>query len=110
MTGYTVLRAKREFANQSSIGFMGTSTNRQIVTNVSFLADNAFTGGVDYDWRFGPQVRLLRVILAGSHITGQHRSDHAPAGEQRPLVPAARRRLRRIRSACDARCAAMPDR
>ena len=31
MTGYTVLRARREFANQSNVGFMLTSTNRQLV-------------------------------------------------------------------------------
>ncbi|MGH9386277.1 MAG: DUF5916 domain-containing protein [Vicinamibacterales bacterium] len=69
MTGYTVLRAKREFANQSSIGFMGTSTNRQIVPSVSFLSSNAFTGGVDYDWRFGPKYSL-QGYWAGSDIRG----------------------------------------
>src|SRR4029453_16144765 len=69
MTGYTVLRAKREFANQSSIGFMGTSTNRQIVKDLSFLADNAFTGGVDYDWRVARK-DPLQDYLAGSNIQG----------------------------------------
>jgi hypothetical protein len=69
MTAYTVLRSKREFSNQSSIGFMGTSTNRQIVDEVSFLANNAFTGGVDYDWRFGPKYSFSGY-WAGSHIKG----------------------------------------
>jgi Domain of unknown function (DUF5916)/Carbohydrate family 9 binding domain-like len=69
MTGYTVLRAKREFANQSSVGFMGTSTNRQLVTDVSFLADDAFTGGVDYDWRLGRKY-AFQGYWAGSDIHG----------------------------------------
>ena len=30
LTGYTVVRARREFANQSNLGFMLTSTNRQL--------------------------------------------------------------------------------
>ena len=71
LTGYTVLRAKREFANQSSIGFMGTSTNRQIVKDLSFLANNAFTGGVDYDWRFGP-----KYVAAGVSGWQQHPGQH----------------------------------
>src|SRR4029453_3374144 len=53
-TGYTVLRARKEFRNQSSLGFMTTSTNRQLDADVSFLAKNAYAGGFDYDWRPSP--------------------------------------------------------
>ena len=69
MTGYTVLRARREFANQSSLGFMTTATNRQLDADTSFLSNNAYAGGVDYDWRLS---RMYNVTgyFAGSTIQG----------------------------------------
>ena len=69
MTGYTVLRARKEFQNQSSLGFMTTSTNRQLDTDVSFLPANAYAGGVDYDWRLS-QMYSISGYFAGSHIAG----------------------------------------
>ena len=69
MTGYTVLRARKEFANQSSLGFMTTSTNRQNDAATSFLADNAYAGGVDYDWRLSPKYNISGY-WAASHIKG----------------------------------------
>ena len=72
-SAYTVLRARREFQNQSSLGFMLTSTNRKIVEDVSFLADNAQAGGLDYDMRFGPKYSLSGY-WAGSRITGTEES------------------------------------
>jgi hypothetical protein len=59
-TSYTVGRARREFANQSAIGVMVTSTNRSADSGLSFLADRAVTGGVDWDLRF-----LKRYSLNG---------------------------------------------
>jgi hypothetical protein len=53
-TSYSVARAKKEFANQSSLGFMLTSTNRVLGDGNSplrALTDTAVTGGVDWDWR-----------------------------------------------------------
>ncbi|MBI2219605.1 MAG: carbohydrate binding family 9 domain-containing protein [Acidobacteria bacterium] len=53
-TSFSVARAKKEFANQSSLGFMFTSTNRALGASDSplrALADTAVTGGVDWDWR-----------------------------------------------------------
>jgi hypothetical protein len=73
LTGYTVLRARREFDNQSSLGFMTTSTNRQIDPAVSFLADNAYTGGIDYDWRLS-QMYSVSGYAAGSYIKGSPES------------------------------------
>ncbi len=58
MTGYTVLRARKEFGNQSSLGFMTTSTNRQNDAATSFLPDNAYAGGIDYDWRLSPMYSI----------------------------------------------------
>ena len=69
LTGYTVLRARREFNNQSSLGFMTTATNRQFDPATGFLADNAYAGGLDYDWRLSPMYSISGYV-AGSHITG----------------------------------------
>ena len=69
LTGYTVLRARREFQNQSSLGFMATSTNRQFDAAVGYLADDAYAGGLDYDWRLS-QMYSISGYLAGSHVAG----------------------------------------
>jgi hypothetical protein len=87
MTGYTVLRARREFGNQSNIGFMLTSTNRQLVDSVSFLPSAAQTGGVDYDWRIGRRFNISGH-WAGSNV---HGSDEAIERLQRNTVHAFQR-------------------
>ena len=69
VTGYTVVRARKEFRNQSSVGFMGTSANRQLDADLTFLSKDAFTGGVDYDWRLSPRYSVTGY-WAASHITG----------------------------------------
>ena len=68
-TSYTVVRAKREFANQSSLGVMTTSTNRRLDDATEFLPANAFTGGVDWDWRFRPKYSLTGYVV-GSTVRG----------------------------------------
>ena len=72
-TFYSVARARREFPDQSSLGFMLTSTNRSIVDSVSFLPDTAVTGGVDYDWRLGRRFNLTGY-WAGSSVRGTTRA------------------------------------
>lgn len=69
LTGYTVLRARKEFTNQSSLGFMTTSTNRQNDAATAFLANNAYAGGVDYDWRLSPKYSISG-FWAASRIEG----------------------------------------
>ena len=69
LTLYSLGRARREFADQSSLGFMLTSTNRRIVDDVSFLPESAVTGGVDYDWRLGRRFSL-QGHWAGSSVRG----------------------------------------
>jgi len=69
LTGYTVLRARKEFSNQSSLGFMTTSTNRQNETATSFLANNAYAGGVDYDWRLS-QKYSISGFWSASRVEG----------------------------------------
>lgn len=68
-TFYSVARARREFAGQSSLGFMLTSTNRRLVESVDVLPSSAVTGGVDYDWRIGRRFSL-NGFLAGSSVRG----------------------------------------
>jgi hypothetical protein len=68
-TFYSVARARREFADQSSLGFMVTSTNRRLVESVDFLPSSAATGGIDYDWRIGRRFSV-NGFLAGSSLRG----------------------------------------
>ena len=68
-SAYQVVRARREFANRSTLGFMATATNRRLDQAVSFLPDAAYTAGVDYDWRVRPDYSLSGY-WAGSHVRG----------------------------------------
>jgi hypothetical protein len=72
-TAYSVVRARREFANQSNVGFMFTSTNRKLTDDVQFLSDNAVAGGIDYDWRLSRMYNITGY-WAGSHIQGSTES------------------------------------
>jgi hypothetical protein len=69
LTGYTVIRASREFANQSSLGFMGTTTNRRLDDPTRFLPSNALTSGIDWDWRLTPGYSITGYT-AGSTVRG----------------------------------------
>ena len=69
MTSYTVIRAKREFADQSSLGFMTTSTNRRLDDFTRFLPNHAFTGGIDADWRLTPKYSVTGYAV-GSSVRG----------------------------------------
>src|SRR5262245_56218711 len=68
-TFYSVSRVRREFSDQSSLGFILTTTHRKIVEGVEFLPDSAVTGGVDYDWRLGKRWGL-NGYWAGSTVNG----------------------------------------
>jgi uncharacterized protein DUF5916/cellulose/xylan binding protein with CBM9 domain len=66
---YSVSRARREFSDQSSLGFILTTTNRQLSPDVSFLPDSAVTGGIDYNWRIGSRWGL-NGYWSGSDVSG----------------------------------------
>jgi len=66
---YSVSRARREFDDQSSLGFILTTTNRQVSPDVSFLPESAVTGGIDYNWRIG-QRWGLNGYWSGSDVSG----------------------------------------
>ncbi len=69
LTGFNVLRARREFANRSNLGVMLTSTNRRLTPDTRFLADTSTTGGLDYDWRFWQRYSLSGYV-AGTRVSG----------------------------------------
>ncbi|RPJ75172.1 MAG: hydrolase, partial [Acidobacteria bacterium] len=87
LTGYSVARATREFANQSSLGFMATSTNRHLTEGTGFLPGHAYTGGTDWDWRLGKRYSLSGY-WAGSVVRG---SEEAITGLQQSAVHAYQR-------------------
>jgi hypothetical protein len=66
---YSVSRAKREFSDQSFVGFILTTTHRDLVDSVRFLPSSAVIGGSDFDWRLGQRWQLLGS-WAGSRIDG----------------------------------------
>lgn len=68
-TFYSVTRARREFSDQSSLGFMLTTTNREMSSAVSFLPNAAVTGGVDYNWRMGKRWGI-NGYWSGSDVHG----------------------------------------
>jgi hypothetical protein len=69
MSSYSVARARREFANQSGLGFMMTATNRNLDEATRFLAGQAYTGGLDWDWRLGKRY-AIQGYVTGSTIRG----------------------------------------
>lgn len=73
LSSYTVLRARKEYANQSSLGLMTTAAIRQNDLYTSFLSDHALATGVDYDFRLS-RTYNLSGYLAGSRIEGSPES------------------------------------
>jgi hypothetical protein len=69
LSSYSVLRARREFTNQSGLGFMVTSTNRNLDTPTRFLPGQAYTGGIDWDWRLEKRY-AVQGYLVGSSVRG----------------------------------------
>ena len=77
LTSYSVGRVRREFANQSAIGFMLTNTKRQSADSVlDVLPTSATAGGVDWDLRFRQRYSLTGY-WAGSTVRGDAASIEA---------------------------------
>ena len=66
-TSYSVGRVRREFANQSYVGAIGTAVTRG--DNQTALPAQAFAGGADFDWRLGRSFSL-NGFVEGSRING----------------------------------------
>jgi len=66
-TNYTVGRVRREFANQSSVGAMFTSTIRRLPEALRvIIPDRAFTAGIDFDARVKARYSLTGFLAASS--------------------------------------------
>lgn len=76
LSNFTVVRARREFANQSAVGFMATGTTRRLDAFTDFLPAQSFTGGVDWDMRFKRRY-ALQGYWAGSSVHGNERAIQA---------------------------------
>jgi hypothetical protein len=73
LTNYAIARATRDFrAGSSQLGFMATSTHRRLEDDpgLAFLADRAYTGGVDFRHQFANNAWSLSGWMAGSHVAG----------------------------------------
>lgn len=69
LSSYSVVRARREFANQSSVGFMATSTARRLNSFTRFLPGQAYTGGLDWDVRMRKRYAVQGYWI-GSSVRG----------------------------------------
>ena len=67
-----VLRLQKDFAEgRSSVGFIGTTVNRNAgVAEELGLRSAAYTGGVDFRHRFGGDAWQLEGYVLGSHVRG----------------------------------------
>ena len=68
-TRYSIGRARREFANQSSVGLMATAANRRLPGTLQFLPNSAYSGGVDFDARL-KKFYSLSGFVAASRVNG----------------------------------------
>jgi hypothetical protein len=69
-SNYSVGRVSREFANNSRLSVMMTSTVRSLPSELTFLPASAFVGDVDGDWRFGRGRYSLTGAWTGSTVRG----------------------------------------
>jgi len=70
LTNYALVQAKREWSNQSSLGFMLTNTARRIAPGVEYLPSTATTGGVNWDWRLKDPRYSVTGYWSGSTVQG----------------------------------------
>jgi hypothetical protein len=68
-TSYSVARIKREYANQSYVGVIATTTNRRLSENLNFIPSSAYVGGADFDWRVRRMYSLNGYVEA-SRVNG----------------------------------------
>src|SRR4029077_11626017 len=69
LTNYSVARVKREYANPSYIGVIGTATTRRLPGGLNALPSSAYVGGADFDWRVRGKYSL-NGLVEGSQVNG----------------------------------------
>jgi hypothetical protein len=71
MTNYLVARATKEYGKDSRAGFMFTSVNRRLDSDLEgSLRENAYFGGVDGYTRFNNKSWILEWLAGGSMVQG----------------------------------------
>lgn len=77
LTHYGVGRIIKDFRNgQSAVGGVFTTVNRDLPSELSFLRENAFTGGMTARHRWQNGNFQLSGFLVGSHVTGDTAAIH----------------------------------
>ncbi len=69
LSNFSVARARREFANQSSVGFIVTGTRRRLNSFTDFLPGSALTSGLDWDLRMKKRYSITGHLV-GSAVQG----------------------------------------
>lgn len=73
VTNYAVGRVIRDFRDgESAVGLIATATNRRLDAGgaLAFLADEAYTGGIDFRHRFGNGNYEINGHVIGSTVSG----------------------------------------
>ncbi|MDP9360418.1 MAG: carbohydrate binding family 9 domain-containing protein, partial [Acidobacteriota bacterium] len=70
LTNYFVSRGTKEVGEGSRLGFMLTSVNRRLPSELSLLRSDALTGGVDGYASFFKKSWILEGSVVGSKVTG----------------------------------------
>ena len=66
LSNFSVVRARREFDNQSTVGFITTATTRRLTSFTGFLPERAFTGGLDWDLRMKKRYSVTGYLVGSS--------------------------------------------
>ncbi len=71
LTNFMVARAQKDFNdNNTYVGGIFTSTNRNLPDNLDFLHKNAYTGGLDFQHQWKDRAYYINFNTVFSHITG----------------------------------------
>lgn len=70
MTNYLVARTSKDLGSKGRVGMLFTSVNRNLSDELSFLRENAYTGGVDGYWAFGKRDVILEWFAGGTMVEG----------------------------------------
>lgn len=74
MTNYLVARGAKDLGSRGRLGMLFTSVNRDLPGTLSYLRQNAYTGGIDGYWTFGDKDLILEGSIGGSLVDGSERS------------------------------------
>jgi hypothetical protein len=69
-SNYLVSRTARNFGEKGRVGMLFTSVNRDLPSELTYLRENAYSGGVDGFWSFGKRDVILEWFLGGTMVDG----------------------------------------